>query len=90
MTNIKEASEKIIPALLIAAILFLFDSINELRQSVNDLSQQIAVMQSRNNMREQDVKRDRTVIDKTVEIVNRLSKRVDKLEWQAKGKQVNE
>ena len=91
MTSIKEVGTKIISTLLstllIAAILFLFNSINSLNQSVNDLSKQIAVMQSRNDMRKEDWERDRTVIDKTVAIVNSLSKRVDKLEWNAKNQQ---
>jgi len=91
MTGIKEVSTKIISTLLstllIAAILFLFNSINGLNQSVSDLSQQIAVMQERSDMRAQNWERDRTVIDKTVAIVNSLSKRVDKLEWNAKNQQ---
>jgi|GEM_PF-4224588 len=83
MTSFKEVSEKIISALLIAAILFLFNSINDLKESVNDLSQQLAVAQSRTELREKNLERDRKIIDKAVAIVNGLSKRVDKLEWDA-------
>lgn len=85
-TSIKEVSEKVISTLLIAAILFLFNSINGLNKSVNDLSQQLAVMQSRTELREESRERDRKIIDKTVAIVNSLSKRVDKLEWDANKK----
>ena len=72
----KVDASQIISALLIAAILFLFNSIAELTTSVADLSKQIAVMEEHNTSWESQM------LD-YLGTAKLLDSRVSKLEWTA-------
>ena len=67
--------------LIAAAVLFLFNSINDLGDQVGNLAKSIAVMQEHGMVVEKQTNNQLAKIDTIIESVITLGKRVDKLEW---------
>jgi len=67
--------------LIAAAVLFLFNSINDLGDQVGNLAKSIAVMQEHGMVVEKQTENQLAKIDTIVDSISQLTDRVLKLEW---------
>ena len=77
---------KIITALLLGAIIWLFTSINTLNDSVNDLSGEIKLIQQHTALSKEQWDKRSEFVNDMMKVIQQQSEKISRLEWHLETK----